>query len=53
MEPEKCEGWEWKTWAELQAIKGDSEPGTVMFLPLHTLLEKKQSVAELKSTNLG
>ncbi|KAI9170858.1 Nudix hydrolase [Paramyrothecium foliicola] len=47
-EPNKCEGWHWKTWEELIALKGNSKPGEVVFLPLHKLLEQTPNFDDLK-----
>ncbi|RFU71835.1 hypothetical protein TARUN_10427, partial [Trichoderma arundinaceum] len=43
MEPEKCEGWEWKSWGELKQIDkaAKSDPsGDRLFLPLVNLIKK-------------
>lgn len=44
MEPDKCEGWHWKTWDELNEMKDNGES---MFLPLSNLLEQ-HSLEELQ-----
>ncbi|GAA5978540.1 hypothetical protein JCM10908_004394 [Rhodotorula pacifica] len=37
-EPEKCERWEWHTWADLKALA--SEPDNQLFLPLRNLIKQ-------------
>jgi 8-oxo-dGTP diphosphatase len=49
-EPDKCEGWEWMSWEELIALKGDTKPGELIFLPLHSLLEQTPNFNDLKPT---
>lgn len=48
MEPNKCTGWVWMSWDEVKALKGDSQPGETLFLPLQNLLEQKASLDELR-----
>ncbi|KAI9898925.1 hypothetical protein N3K66_005386 [Trichothecium roseum] len=48
MEPNKCTGWVWMSWDEAKALKGDSQPGETLFLPLQNLLEQKASLEELR-----
>lgn len=41
LEPEKCEGWYWKTWEELRDFLGtEKEGGDMLFLPLKSLVER-------------
>lgn len=38
LEPEKCTGWEWHSFAELRAIASDDMPLRELFLPLTNLI---------------
>ncbi|KAL7963926.1 NUDIX hydrolase domain-like protein [Trichoderma compactum] len=43
MEPDKCEGWTWKSWEELVAINDAAAAGTAtnaLFLPLVNLIKE-------------
>lgn len=47
MEPEKCESWEWKSWADVRAvIAGDQEQAKV-FLPIVNLLRGHPNIEAL------
>ncbi len=37
MEPEKCEGWEWKSWEEIEKL----EP---LFLPVENLMKREEEI---------
>lgn len=49
MEPDKCESWTWKTLDEIKEIMGSSEPGDVLFLPLHHMLGRISALRELRA----
>ncbi|KAG9503737.1 hypothetical protein J7337_003692 [Fusarium musae] len=38
LEPQKCEGWYWKTWDDLKKIHATEKNGEKLFLPLINLL---------------
>ncbi|KAL7949643.1 NUDIX hydrolase domain-like protein [Trichoderma barbatum] len=49
-EPEKCEGWHWKSWEELKEIDEAAKSGSsidTLFLPLVNLLEKTSNIDTL------
>jgi hypothetical protein len=47
MEPEKCESWSWKSWADVRAvIAGDQEQAKV-FLPIVNLLRDHPDIEGL------
>lgn len=48
MEPDKCESWAWSSIEELRGLKGDSEPGDVVFLPLDHLLSQTRDLEALR-----
>ncbi|CAM1504828.1 Fc.00g024190.m01.CDS01 [Cosmosporella sp. VM-42] len=54
LEPEKCEGWYWKTWDELRQIvyplssQGSAAQGESLFLPLVHLFEQTANLNELR-----
>ncbi|KAH8173850.1 NUDIX domain-containing protein [Sarocladium implicatum] len=48
MEPDKCESWSWSTFEELRNLKGDSELGDVLFLPLDHLLSQTRDLEALR-----
>jgi 8-oxo-dGTP diphosphatase len=39
LEPDKCEGWVWKTFDEIQQMRWDE-----LFLPIQHLLEELHSI---------
>ncbi|KAH6609456.1 nudix domain-containing [Trichoderma cornu-damae] len=50
MEPEKSEGWHWKTWEELKQIDEAARTGAsgdTLFLPLVHLLEQTPNIHDL------
>jgi 8-oxo-dGTP diphosphatase len=50
MEPDKCDGWVWKTWEELKALSAESGVGgEELFLPLRHLVDQRQSLDDLKA----
>jgi hypothetical protein len=51
MEPNKCLGWAWKTWAELKEMRGSPDAGNVLFLPLENLLTRKPNFEDLRPKN--
>ncbi|KAI5459117.1 NUDIX hydrolase domain-like protein [Mariannaea sp. PMI_226] len=53
LEPEKCEGWHWKSWDDLKRfinphLQGAGLEGEKLFLPLERLLENRKSFEDLK-----
>lgn len=49
MEPEKCDCWEWRRWAELGDLRGDeSRLGVNIFQPLDNLLLRKPDFRDLR-----
>ncbi|KAK7430960.1 hypothetical protein QQZ08_002489 [Neonectria magnoliae] len=50
LEPEKCEGWHWKTWEDLKQIfHSQSEgEGEKLFLPLVNLFKQTENLNDLK-----
>ncbi len=49
MEPDKCHGWHWRTWEDLEDIKDKGEPsGAKLFLPMANLLEQFASLDDLR-----
>ena len=50
MEPDKCEGWFWKSWAEVRQLLGDENGGgdstqqQKLFLPIVNLLRDHADV---------
>ncbi|KAK7418282.1 hypothetical protein QQX98_004067 [Neonectria punicea] len=50
LEPEKCEGWHWKTWEDLKQIfHSESEgEGEKLFLPLVNLFKQTENLEDLK-----
>ena len=40
MEPEKCEGWEWKSWEEIEKLKP-------LFLPVENLIKQEADISKL------
>ncbi|KAL7787807.1 NUDIX hydrolase domain-like protein [Trichoderma ceciliae] len=53
MEPEKCEGWHWKTWEELKQIDDAAESGAsgeTLFLPIVNLLRQTTNIHELMAS---
>ncbi|KAF4988691.1 hypothetical protein FDECE_14964 [Fusarium decemcellulare] len=54
LEPEKCEGWHWKTWEDLKQLvpstsQGNStEQGESLFLPLVNLFEQTANMDDLR-----
>lgn len=47
-EPEKCDGWSWTSWDELQAQKSGSAVGDILFQPLHRLLDQEPVLEALR-----
>ncbi|KAL6859841.1 hypothetical protein ACO1O0_003865 [Amphichorda felina] len=47
-EPNKCYGWEWKTWEELRVLRDGSKPDEVVFQPLWKLLGLKPELSNLR-----
>lgn len=49
MEPDKCEGWQWTTYADMRAMP---QTGTELFKPLYSLMEQRPSeTRQLESMN--
>ncbi|KAF5025690.1 hypothetical protein F66182_2296 [Fusarium sp. NRRL 66182] len=50
LEPQKCEGWYWKTWEDLkQLLPGASQTeGEKLFLPLVNLLQQTPNLDDLR-----
>ncbi|KAL7908896.1 hypothetical protein GGI35DRAFT_452351 [Trichoderma velutinum] len=49
-EPEKCDGWHWKSWEELKAMKeaAESDPSAEsLFLPIVNLMKQTSNLQEL------
>jgi len=51
MEPEKCEGWSWKTWADIREFLGTESAGENkeqrLFLPIINLLNDYPNIQDL------
>ncbi|KAK1829533.1 Nudix hydrolase 1 [Podospora conica] len=49
LEPEKCEGWFWKSWEDVRALNGDVGAGAQqqLFLPIVNLLGEHPDVEAL------
>ena len=47
MEPEKCEGWEWKGWDDMRDLVRTG--GTQVFLPVANLLRDNPQIHVLVS----
>uniref|UniRef100_A0A0D2XPB6 Nudix hydrolase domain-containing protein n=1 Tax=Fusarium oxysporum (strain Fo5176) TaxID=660025 RepID=A0A0D2XPB6_FUSOF len=47
-QPQKCEGWYWKSWDDLKKIHATEKNGEKLFLPLINLLAQGQTVEDLK-----
>ena len=43
MEPEKCEGWEWKSWDEIRALV-QTEGKSQVFLPVANLVRDNPQI---------
>jgi len=52
MEPTKCGGWFWMTWAELRAMYDNEETRGRLFLPIAHLLEGVPDIEEVVSRAL-
>ncbi|KAM0438619.1 hypothetical protein ACHAPT_001371 [Fusarium lateritium] len=52
LEPQKCDGWHWKTWDDLKqllpAVSQGGEQGESLFLPLVNLLEQTNNLDDLR-----
>ncbi|KAM5343463.1 hypothetical protein ACJ41O_012000 [Fusarium nematophilum] len=48
LEPEKCQGWYWKTWEELKQIGTGSSQGESLFLPMVHLFEQTPNLDALR-----
>lgn len=48
LEPNKCEGWHWKSWEDIKAIGEDRDSGDSLFLPIVNLLKETPDLAKLK-----
>ncbi|KAL2128607.1 hypothetical protein VTI74DRAFT_8945 [Chaetomium olivicolor] len=44
MEPEKCEAWAWKTWADVRAVIAGHDGETKVFLPIVNLLREHPDI---------
>ncbi|KAL1875313.1 hypothetical protein VTK73DRAFT_10150 [Phialemonium thermophilum] len=44
LEPNKCEGWQWTTWAELREILGKPDGHNQLFLPIVNLLLENSDI---------
>jgi len=40
MEPNKCEGWSWRTWGELESMAANQERLKELFVPLYNLVKE-------------
>ncbi|KAI8713919.1 Nudix hydrolase domain-containing protein [Fusarium sp. LHS14.1] len=52
LEPQKCDGWYWKTWEDLKQLLpavSQGEQGESLFLPLVNLLEQTDNLDTLRS----
>jgi len=47
LEPEKCLGWSWKSWAELRGIDSQGSAGERLFLPMVNLLREYPEIEAL------
>jgi hypothetical protein len=59
LEPDKCEGWSWKTWDEIKLLGSSGEPGGSdsdvdgvgrqqrLFLPIINLLREYPNIQDL------
>ncbi|AEO59555.1 hypothetical protein MYCTH_2307954 [Thermothelomyces thermophilus ATCC 42464] len=47
LEPEKCECWEWKSWADVRALIASEDGRTKVFLPIVNLLEDHPDIEAL------
>ncbi|KAL2159371.1 hypothetical protein VTH06DRAFT_2374 [Thermothelomyces fergusii] len=47
LEPQKCERWEWKSWADVRALIAESRGQTKVFLPIVNLLREHPDIEAL------
>ncbi|KAK3329191.1 NUDIX hydrolase domain-like protein [Apodospora peruviana] len=47
LEPEKCEGWSWKSWSEMKELISTEEGKQKIFLPIINLLREHPDIEEL------
>lgn len=47
MEPEKCEFWAWKTWADVRAVAASEDGRQKIFLPIVNLLRDHPDIEAL------
>ncbi|KAK4239315.1 NUDIX hydrolase domain-like protein [Achaetomium macrosporum] len=47
MEPEKCESWTWKSWADIRAVIAAEHGETKVFLPIVNLLKGYPNIEAL------
>jgi hypothetical protein len=47
MEPEKCESWEWQSWADIKGVIAGEHGKREVFLPIVNLLREHPDIEEL------
>jgi hypothetical protein len=47
LEPEKCQLWSWKTWADVRAIVASENGEQQIFLPIVNLLKDHPNIETL------
>ncbi|CAJ2504387.1 Uu.00g117810.m01.CDS01 [Anthostomella pinea] len=47
LEPEKCEGWSWKSWQEVKAMANEDTGPDKLFLPVQNLVRENPQIDRL------
>ncbi|KAK8015403.1 NUDIX hydrolase domain-like protein [Apiospora arundinis] len=47
LEPNKCEGWAWKSWQEIQAMASRESGAQELFLPVENLVRENPSLSKV------
>lgn len=51
LEPNKCEGWCWKTWDDVRKLDGTGGSSGDLFLPVANLIRDYPQIADLVGTS--
>jgi 8-oxo-dGTP diphosphatase len=50
LEPNKCEGWSWKSWEEIRAMANKESGPSELFLPVVNLVRDNPNIDDLVSS---